>query len=978
MKQIRYILPKTKNFREERPHICWEHMYGWMDGYGMLFDPLVFSMTGSIPEWENGFEKNIREDDFIITSCAQASALFEDITESSRLSEKEKISTPVSEIYYPFGLPYDRYKPSKSNWLIGENSAIAKSGKSTFIAFELFSMIGAFCNEMPEERLNLGADLLVKILGEYDFNTLPEVSCLKGSDMRIDFQAYGLNRLFIQWLLCLKGKSKAKVTLADQAYLKAIKKWKDKNEKEAQKELTCAFEELAKVRQDLSGLEVRFLEYPHLGILFEDKGFFELEWPEYSRKMILSYFEQIEKHGYKVSIEAGASCWKNLINRYPDLGIKLKELWQNGKVELTNGTFSLPYALMSPLSLQYWQFRKGAETFKNIFREAPITYQCQENSLTPQMPELLTHFGYKRALHITQNHGEAPAETSDFICWQSPSGNGIPAMTVRNSKLSRKGNNYFFDLPLIHNEYSSEKETLNYINFQDLGYVPFRTQMIRAHKYASVWGAFSMGAELFDEIVEPDLESKTYTADDYKFSDSAFYPDATNVNSLSHYERVYSLIALKRQLLLTAFAGDGLAEFYDSINGTIERICLLEAHDCCYVQGQRRGEFHSRSTIETPPYSREELSQKIYSIATSVSSVLNDTSKAVAKSKADKLYNAAETSLCFGRLKSPELFSGKGRVQLGGSTYAVGQFESFSAREPFDITEVTDASLPFKNENWNIRAGKDGKIIIYYKGQKISVSPVDKKLGYFELLKSEFKKYGALNFASFIYQQNHMKVQSVILNVVFSDESDYLEINVKYSPRNNFDTVAKWEDYLALEFDVFSDLKDVWRFNPNVRSLTLEDKIASPYYLAVESGAGVCTSLMNEGASLYEVERNNGKIKWLFHAACETVHERRMAIAFNKKDAFQLSRAWGQGFLPVSSISNKFLSEQNWDGISVEDFVEPNVILISNLKDVEHEFPVGNIVSAENMVGENILNDSKIKLKPFELAQLIFNQEKNK
>ena len=36
--------------------------------------------------------------------------------------------------------------------------------------------------------------------------------------------------------------------------------------------------------------------------LFKDKGFFELEWPEYSRKMIFSYFEQIEKHGYKVNI----------------------------------------------------------------------------------------------------------------------------------------------------------------------------------------------------------------------------------------------------------------------------------------------------------------------------------------------------------------------------------------------------------------------------------------------------------------------------------------------------------------------------------------------------------------------------------------------------------------------------------------------------------------------------------------------------
>lgn len=62
----------------------------------------------------------------------------------------------------------------------------------------------------------------------------------------------------------------------------------------------------------------------------------------------------------------------------------------------------------------------------------------------------------------------------------------------------------------------------------------------------------------------------------------------------------------------------------------------------------------------------------------------------------------------------------------------------------------------------------------------------------------------------------------------------------------------------------------------------------------------------------------------------------------------------------------------DWDGISVEEFVEPDAILISNLKEINNEFPAVNIKYAENMLGENILNDSKIILKPFELALVKF------
>ena len=73
---IRYIFPKTVNFREERPEICWEHMYGWIDGYGMFFDPAILNHLGIIPEWENGFQSKVVSGDFLFVRAIRQRSIF--------------------------------------------------------------------------------------------------------------------------------------------------------------------------------------------------------------------------------------------------------------------------------------------------------------------------------------------------------------------------------------------------------------------------------------------------------------------------------------------------------------------------------------------------------------------------------------------------------------------------------------------------------------------------------------------------------------------------------------------------------------------------------------------------------------------------------------------------------------------------------------------------------------------------------------
>ena len=976
---VRFIFPRTTNFREERPRLCWEHMYGWMEGYGVLFDPVVHAALGCVPEWANGWEGDKRPGEFIITACAQASEAVQDMErpglyirppgavgsgERGRLSEKEQLVTPVGTYYYPFNALYDRYGAGASAWQLGGNRALVKQRQALAVGFELFAMFGSMRSEAPQRCFVECADVVVALLGELGIAAGPSrVDGWRG-EIRIDFQAYGLNRLLVQWFLEMNAVDRAAVDVADRSYRLAVAAWQAGDETAVTRHLGAAFDALARLRASRSPLEVRFIECPHLGILFRDLGFFELEWPQYSRDNLLSLLDQTERHGYKMGLEAGASCWRNFTDRYPELRDRMVDLVRRGNIELLNGTFSLPYALMSPLSLQYWQFKLGRRVFEEVFGVAPVTYACQENSLTPQMPELLRHFGYRQALHITQNRGEAPADTVDFIQWTSPAGQGVPALTAPRPELTRKGNNYFFDLPMVHRELGPKQNSLNYVNLQDMGYVPFRLQMIRAHRYAPVWGRFVLASEVFKDAPASPLPPRTYTADAYAFSRSFFYPNETNANAFSHYEAVFALSRMRRQLLLAAHAAGRLAPLYEPTARSLETLCLLEAHDCCVVQGQRRGEFHARHTLACPPYSRATLAQTVAKLVAEATADLSAQAGRLCPGGAARLFNAAEVPLAFGRVRHPEAFSGTGLVTQGAHAYAAGAFEAFAAAPPLAPGAPSEAALPYADGNWALCTDPAG-LGIRCGTQQVSLAVVDRRHGRFEHVRTTVRTLRWLTIAESLWMRKTPELQSVVTTTVFSPVGEYCEVSVAYAPRQSFDAVAKWDDYLAVEVSLAAPLGDVVRFNPNVRSITAEDRVISPFVLDVATGRGPALSFLNEGAAAYELDRANGRVRWIFHVACESVHERRMAVAFDSRQAFQLSRAWSQGLLPLEAVADGFLAERNWDGISVEDVIAPDTLLVSNLRDTVHEMALGAGASGACLGPEAPVQRSHLRLEPF-------------
>ena len=952
-RKVCYVFPKTRDFREDRPRLCYEHMYGQLDGYGILFDPVISTRFKEIPEFSNGSPASIEADTFYITSSGNSSIEFASESANGlficphsdqpgmlRFSKKERLQTSRGTFFYPYSLGFENTCGNDPTLMLGEKPALTRRGDHLELYFEFFAMAGYWISEYPHKRLSLAADILADILG-FD---VPETDVACAGDLRLDCQSYGIARLYMQWMLRLLGENENEIVDADVFYRSAAENFIRGNFDKVQDDLQRAFRYLEQIRKKYVSTDYRIAEFPHAGILFPENGFFELEWPEGSRQILSAHLLDAEVNNYRAGFELGASCWKELNELYPDMVGRFKKLWHEKKITLTNGTWGLPYSFVSPLALQYGQLACGHAQFKKIFGQAPAIYQCQENAFTPQMPELLKYFNYSGAIHTSQNHGRPPYEAVPEICWKSPAGIGLSALTCSEPGQIVKGINFFYDLPLqlsLHKDDSF----FNAFSFMDLGFIPLREQMIRIAKYAPVFGRFVRPEELFSE--KESFPEKTYSSDDYNFSSDAFYRNYTNCNAISQYENVFSLAYLWRISQMLSF------ESCEN-DPQLQLLCSLEAHDCDRVQGQRPGEFYFRRSNETGPYSRDTLCELLQTIRQRISDKQLAVYKQYQPQKTNQLFNSGEIPLPLARITCPEMYSGKS-FKFGNQHYVTGNFAPFTCSPASEAnTLFQTSSVEGRAGKWIIRAEKE-KVLVQYGEKNIVFSIRDHLSGDFKLNRAEYGVSDSYLTAKLYFEQLENRTEFVLLEGITSSESDYIFWHLRYAAPGNFKDDARWEDYLALSFD-FPEEGCVSNFVPNMLCRTEEKKICSSNCLHLENAGKRCFLLFS---GIGNFCRTQDKLDWLFHVADETVFERDIVFSFGSQQPALLARELFTGLLPLDN-SPENLPVLNDPEISVECRIAENKWLLSNVSD---QFK--NIVLPE---GAEMFASDGSKLSPAVLA----------
>ncbi|MBQ6472941.1 MAG: hypothetical protein IJJ33_13235 [Victivallales bacterium] len=921
MKHLTYLFPRMEDFREERPRLRYEHIYGWLDGYGTLFDPVVARHFPAVAEWSNGSPSRKSLDGPVVCSSGAAATecksgadypgLFVVLDAGEPLiSARESLTTPLGAFLYPEGLPYVELPQSKGfEWQMGGRNVLRRCDNGRVeLGFELFSALRYHAVGVGDQRLLTMASLVAAAL------ELPKSPAMD-SELRLDCQAYGIARLQLQRLghLCGTPLKSAKLNASDQWYLEAVAAVAKGRARLAVSALKKAFDGLAALRCRLSPAGIEMFDCPHAGVIQENEGYFELEWPEGARRM-LERLCNASRRGYRFAPELGASCWNRLLVRYPDLQKELQEGLALGWVEIVNGTWSLPYSQVSPLAQQYRQFQLGQEKLEELFGSRAKCYVCQENAFAPQFPEMLGHFGYRSVMHFTQNHGHTPGCPEAFL-WASPGGVAFPAFGVPDPKLAAIGINAYYDLPIRLAANRDGKRPLELWNLMDLSSVPLRSQTLRAQAYADVFGVFGLPGEQ-EMNASARARQLQFSPADYHFSADAFYCNFTNVNAISHMERTLSLAT---DLHLVEVLGvDTGAEDYRRLR---ELCCSYESHDSVRVQGQRTGDFFQpyRITMGQGPIN------PMSTLADTLSAMHREAAECTLRLLEKRLpqagaalYNPNEIALAFAPVRYAERCSPDGLFRWGGQSYACGEFQPFGLGGVKSATEAKPMRSPESASCGEWEFARDGNAVrMTRNGQKTSFRVTDFRLGEFEICEAQFQQDGAWLTATLDYRLNSFRLSGLHLTLVTCRGGQFVDFRANYATSSDFYRRDRWQDYLAVTFECRRRC-ETRAFVPVLEYVEPGDKVISLNYVKV--GKAI---LLNDGAAIYR--RRGNDMDWLMHVADEQTQSRAMALAFDdgKTSPYLLSRAWATGLIPApktppvlprlaDGLSLECLTPQGW------------------------------------------------------------------
>ncbi len=504
------------------------------------------------------------------------------------LSAKESWFLEGQEFYYPQSLWYDRYEVRKDALVkrgIGELPDLIHDHNFAFCSADFFHAYewyrvsprhvlakDGFTNHFSLAYINI----LMRLLGMEYGDICGEAYA--NLELRRDFHSYGFARKMVSDLAGLLDRT-VDFSLCDKSVLEAAKALVgEKDSEKTMRLLKGAFVKLAQIRQALVSMPVYYVDSLHGGIMYEQCGFVEFDYPEYVKDLYNMYLRLVDTRDYKFCVDIGVSSYDNLAIRYPHFIKKLAGYWAEGKIELVNGTYGQPYPQVFPLESNIRHFETGQRVMKELFGRRVTAFASQEFALAPQYPGILSGFEYEGACHRVQNSGSTVWEHDEFVLWSGPDGKTIKAVPSHVDKSETRIGRFFHDWPqqillTLRHGYSCGI----YTNLLDQVWTtPFREEVIRSSYYAPILGEMLTYHELFKR--SSDMPVREYARDDYECSVYFSYPWVAGTSKVLQLSGEYNNRLESIEKLL-AFSGKGSETTDTALFKAWKELCAYQNHD---------------------------------------------------------------------------------------------------------------------------------------------------------------------------------------------------------------------------------------------------------------------------------------------------------------------------------------------------------------------------------------------------------------
>ena len=349
------------------------------------------------------------------------------------------------------------------------------------------------------------------------------------------------------------------------------------------------------IRREIS-LNIYYIFGAHGGIILDDTGFCEFDYPAYALDKLLEKMDLAVKTSQPYNLEIAITCLEWLRNNHPKKFSEFLKLFKQGKFEIINPTFSQPYSLIIGPESNLKQFEYGIKTLQELDLDSEIFYSS-ESSIHPQMPQILKGFNINYVSLRTRLLGIHPTSNSALINWIGLDDTVIDAIIDQSGIFNGEywHGTFFKEIPSLLFQAVS-RPFFNYILYSCLeDFVnpqPYQEDVWSITKFSEIFGRFLLCSDIFNQI-NKDGDFK-YLRDDFVLADNIFIH-----SQLFLYNKNSEISILTAEVLnciLGLFTKNSSDLFFDEV---WKKLLLTQAHDCYAVP-----------FIRTRDYSQLQLSKK--------------------------------------------------------------------------------------------------------------------------------------------------------------------------------------------------------------------------------------------------------------------------------------------------------------------------------------------------------------------------------
>ena len=332
----------------------------------------------------------------------------------------------------------------------------------------------------------------------------PEISFAPRSPeeetLRDAFAAFGFHRWVVEEaarqleLPAITEKAGATLLAAAHAFLAG-------RQGEAQAAIGQAYRELAASVDELTGTRERyFAEGHHGGMLHEDIGYFEHDWPQ----LVCDILDEYLSHpGVVISLDMPANVFRHYRERFPRFFAKMRTWLREGRLELLNGMYGQPYSDSHTMENLLSQCLEGQRELLSVFGERAGVFASEEYCLGPAMAQILAASGYRQAVHAVRLGGTSGQSGPVVRPWKAGIGTG-ELEAIEHPDLMEPGisTRYFLNLPgALAQARRRGHRQIALFNIPDFGWnVLYRDEIFTALQYAPVLFRMVSFRELFERL----------------------------------------------------------------------------------------------------------------------------------------------------------------------------------------------------------------------------------------------------------------------------------------------------------------------------------------------------------------------------------------------------------------------------------------------------------------------------------------------